>query len=113
MSESNNVKFVEAEGKWLWKRYDENGSVIYRSPLFNTEREAREDYDVNGGVQDEASETAQEAKDVQVDDANPDRSITGDTTITPPENENTAGTATPDESQEDQKEDNSAGQATI
>ncbi len=55
MTESNNVKFVEAEGKWLWKRYDENGSVIYRSPLFNTEREAREDYGVNGGKPEEVS----------------------------------------------------------
>ncbi len=49
MSESNNVKFVEADGKWLWKRYDIEGSVIYRSPAFNTEREAREDYEINGG----------------------------------------------------------------
>jgi hypothetical protein len=48
MSESNNVKFVEAGGKWLWKRYDVEGSVIFRSPLFNTEREAREDYEING-----------------------------------------------------------------
>lgn len=48
MSESNNVKFVEAGGKWLWKRYDADGSVIFRSPLFNTEREAREDYEMNG-----------------------------------------------------------------
>lgn len=49
MSESNNVKFVEANGKWLWKRYDEQGSVIFRSPEFDTERQAREDYDINGG----------------------------------------------------------------
>ncbi len=49
MSESNNVKFAEANGKWLWKRYDENGSVIHRSFLFDTERQAREDYDINGG----------------------------------------------------------------
>ncbi|MFA6554228.1 MAG: hypothetical protein WCS89_01840 [Candidatus Paceibacterota bacterium] len=49
MSESNNVKFVEANGKWLWKRYDEQGSVIFRSPEFDTERQAREDYNINGG----------------------------------------------------------------
>ena len=49
MSESNNVKFVEANGKWLWKRYNEQGSVIFRSPEFDTERQAREDYDTNGG----------------------------------------------------------------
>lgn len=39
-----NVKFVEDNGKWLWKRYDGQGSVTYRSPLFDTEREAREHY---------------------------------------------------------------------
>lgn len=49
MSESNNVKFVENNGKWMWKRYDEQGSVIFRSPEFDTERLAREDYDINGG----------------------------------------------------------------
>ena len=48
MSESNNVRFIEDNGKWAWKRYDADGSVIYRSPLFDTEREAREDYDLNG-----------------------------------------------------------------
>ena len=48
MSESNNVKFVENNGKWMWKRYDEQGSVIFRSPEFETERQAREDYEVNG-----------------------------------------------------------------
>jgi hypothetical protein len=48
MSESNNVKFVENNGKWMWKRYDEQGSVIYRSAEFKTERIAREDYEING-----------------------------------------------------------------
>lgn len=48
MSESNNVKFVENKGKWMWKRYDEQGSVIYRSAEFETERQAREDYEING-----------------------------------------------------------------
>lgn len=48
MSESNNVRFIEDNGKWAWKRYDADGSVIYRSPLFDTEREAREDYDLSG-----------------------------------------------------------------
>jgi hypothetical protein len=47
MSESNNVKFVENNGKWMWKLYDEQGSVIYRSAEFETERKAREDYEVN------------------------------------------------------------------
>ena len=57
MSESNNVKFVENNGKWMWKRYDEQGSVIFRSPEFETERQAREDYEVNGGTPT-ANETA-------------------------------------------------------
>lgn len=48
MSESNNVKFVENNGKWMWKRYDDQGSIIYRSAEFETERQAREDYEVNG-----------------------------------------------------------------
>ncbi len=61
MSESNNVKFVEAGGKWLWKRYDAEGSVIFRSPLFNTEREAREDYDINGGTSEAAATTDADA----------------------------------------------------
>jgi len=98
MNESNNVKFAEAEGKWLWKRYDEKGSVIYRSSLFNTEREAREDYDVNGG-------------DTQ--DSAPENSTTTDTVPTAHEESNTSGTATNDESQDKQPEDNNAGQATI
>jgi hypothetical protein len=48
MSEAHNVKFVENNEKWMWKKYDEQGSVIYRSPLFETEREAREDYQNHG-----------------------------------------------------------------
>ena len=49
MSESNNVKFVENDGKWMWKRYDENGSVIFKSAVFDTERGARENYEAIGG----------------------------------------------------------------
>lgn len=48
MNESNNVKFTEDNGKWVWKCYDTNGSVVHRSQLFDTEREAREDYEING-----------------------------------------------------------------
>ncbi len=55
MSESHNVRFVEDSGKWLWKRYDADGSVIYRSPLFDTEREARADYEERGGENTESS----------------------------------------------------------
>jgi hypothetical protein len=100
MTESNNVKFVEAEGKWLWKRYDENGSVIYRSPLFNTEREAREDYDVNGGKPEESSS---------------EQVASSSETTTAPENQDaTVGSATSsDENQVSQGDDNNAGQATI
>lgn len=90
MTQSNNVKFVEADGKWLWKRYDENGSVIFRSPLFDTEREAREDYDINGG-------TPEVAKDVQTEPVTPENSINADTVPTAPEESNTAGTATAEE----------------
>ena len=60
MSESNNVKFVESNGRWLWKRYDEQGSVIFKSPEFDTERLAREDYEVNGGETQASTETAPE-----------------------------------------------------
>jgi hypothetical protein len=59
MSESNNVKFVEANGKWLWKRYDEQGSVIFKSPDL-IPKEAREDYEVNGGETQTSTETAPE-----------------------------------------------------
>jgi hypothetical protein len=48
MSESNNVKFVESDGKWLWKLYGTNGSVVHRSNLFDTEQEARSNYEAYG-----------------------------------------------------------------
>jgi len=70
MSESNNVKFVEANGKWLWKRYDEQGSVTYKSPEFDTERQAREDYEANGGeTQATPSAPTTEASESQPTDA--------------------------------------------
>jgi hypothetical protein len=108
MSESNNVKFVEADGKWLWKRYDENGSVIYRSPIFNTEREAREDYDINGGNSQESAHT-----DTTPSETAPENNVSTDNVPAAPEDVNTAGTATTDENQEKQNEDNGTGQATI
>lgn len=49
MSNDSTVKFVENAGKWMWKRYDATGSVVYRSPLFDSERQAKEDYEANGG----------------------------------------------------------------
>lgn len=113
MNESNNVKFTEDNGKWLWKRYDKNGSVIYRSPLFNTEREMREDYDINGGKQDELEERTEGITNAQNEQSDTDRSITDVTTITPSESENSAGTAATDEDQNKPLEDNNAGQATI
>src|SRR3954470_3365574 len=67
MSESNNVKFVEAGGKWLWKRYNAEGSVISRSQLFNTEREAREDYDVRAGKTPVSSTDTEQSQDAAPD----------------------------------------------
>ena len=87
MSESNNVKFVENNGKWMWKRYDEQGSVIFRSPEFDTERQAREDYDINGG-------------EAQTDSPQPE--ISNDAGTVSPEEDISAGDATP--SQETQPE---------
>ena len=87
MSESNNVKFVENNGKWMWKRYDEQGSVIFRSPEFDTERQAREDYDINGG----------EAQTVS-----PQPEISNDAGTVSPEEDISVGDATP--SQETQPE---------
>lgn len=72
MSESNEVKFVEDNGKWLWKRYDADGSVTYRSPLFETEAQAREDYEMNAG-QAQAS-TAPENTEAAATDASSEAS---------------------------------------
>lgn len=111
MSESNNVKFVEANGKWLWKRYDVSGSVIFRSPEFDTEREAREDYEMNGvgPIPSSSENTSTEA-----DSANADDSANGDATQdTAPEGaaESTMGTASGEENKP--AEDNTAGTATL
>lgn len=112
MNESNNVKFAEDNGKWLWKRYNKDGSVIYRSPLFDTEREAREDYDINGG-QDGNKEISEDITSTSDQQNTDDRNITDVTTIIPSESENSAGTATiDDEDQNKLLEDNNAGQAT-
>jgi hypothetical protein len=90
MTQSNNVKFAESNGKWLWKRYDENGSVIHRSFLFDTEREAREDYEVNGGeAQATPSAPTAEASESQPTDAG----------NVAPEGEVGAGTASPADSE--------------
>ena len=106
MSESNNVKFVEANGKWMWKRYDEQGSVIFRSPEFDTEREAREDYEINGaGTIPENTST-----DVANTDESANSEVAQDTA---PEGqaESSVGTATEEESKP--AEDNTAGTATL
>ncbi len=90
MSESNNVKFVEANGKWMWKRYDVSGSVIFRSPEFDTERQAREDYEANGGeAQTVPSAPTAEASESQPTDAG----------NVAPEGEVSAGTASGEASQ--------------
>ncbi len=90
MTESNNVKFVEANGKWLWKRYDEQGSVIFRCPEFDTERQAREDYEINGGE----AQTAPAAPDVAPSEPQPT-----DAGNVAPEGEVSAGTASPADSE--------------
>lgn len=80
MTESNNVKFVEAKGKWLWKRYDEQGSVIFRSPEFETERQAREDYEVNGGEPQTASPAPTESEPTDAGNVAPEGEVTAGTT---------------------------------
>lgn len=94
MSESNNVKFVEANGKWLWKRYNAEGSVISRSQLFDTEREAREDYQSHGN---EGQTTAPSQPDsTQVSEpAAPNSDSSNDAGNVAPDGEVNAGTATP------------------
>lgn len=100
MSESNNVKFVEANGKWLWKRYDEQGSVIFRSPEFDTERQAREDYEANGGDTQVASQPEAPVQTQETGEATsttapaPEESNAAGNVA--PEGEMTAGTASPD-----------------
>ncbi len=105
MSESTNIKFVEANGKWLWKRYDEQGSVIFRSREFDTERQAREDYEANGGntqtasSQPEAPAQTQEAGETANTNAPApeDSNAAGNVA---PEGETSAGTASPDASEQ-------------
>jgi hypothetical protein len=109
MSESNNVKFAEDNGKWLWKRYNENGSVIFRSALFDTEREAREDYELNGEKNnggpipsdDTSAGEAASTEAGQSQDVAPEGAA-----------ESTVGTATGEENQEAEN-DNSAGSASL
>lgn len=113
MSESNNVRFVEDNGKWLWKRYDAEGSVIFRSPLFNTEREAREDYDINGGSPSSSEENA--PVDTGAGEAtlpsSPEQ--TQETTTENAPELNGAGTADGEENQQQSDNDNSAGSASL
>ena len=110
MSESNNVKFVEAEGKWLWKRYDVNGSVIFRSPLFETERAAREDYELNGSKNN--------GEPIQSDDSSVDEvassTESGQSQEIAPEGqvESTVGNVKGEENQQ-ANNDNSAGSASL
>lgn len=92
MNESNNVRFVEDNGKWLWKRYDESGSVIYRSPSFDTERLAKEDYELNGDKVEGSPESIDTVSDGE---------------------ESTVGTATAPEDSTEQGENNSMGSATL
>lgn len=106
MSESNNVKFVEAEGKWLWKRYDVNGSVIFRSPLFETERAAREDYEINGGAPAPSAETTS-TESAPSTDTNQSQEIAPEGQA-----ESTVGTVEGEDNQQ-ANNDNSAGSASL
>jgi hypothetical protein len=95
MSESNNVKFVEVNGKWVWKCYDEQGSVTYRSPEFDSEVLAREDYEIK---KDQSSASAAlQAKDTAENTSSTEQSNT--TGNAAPEGEVSAGTASPAESE--------------
>ncbi len=116
MSESNNVRFVEDNGKWLWKRYDAEGSVIFRSPLFDTEREAREDYEINGtptasteentSADTGAGEATIPASQEQTQETAPENAPEADPNI------NGAGTADGEENQQVDN-DNTAGSASL
>lgn len=89
MTESNNVKFVEDSNRWLWKRYDQKGSVIYRSPLFDTERLAREDYEQHG---DKPHTNPQADAPVQEES----KEVKEGVNVAEPQNEMSAGNTAPD-----------------
>jgi hypothetical protein len=89
MNQSNNVKFTEDNGKWVWKCYDTNGSVVHRSQLFDTEREAREDYEVNGGQYNTPSPEAESAPTTETNQ------VSAETDQISTES-NTAGTTAPE-----------------
>lgn len=98
MTESNNVKFVEAEGKWLWKRYNAEGSVISRSQLFDTEREAREDYQAHGndGQSTAPSQPESQTQDSEASNtAAPTADSSNDAGNVAPDGDLNAGTASP------------------
>lgn len=61
MSNDSTVKFVENNGKWMWKKYDASGSVISRSPLFDSERACKENYEAESGEQSAPSTPAESA----------------------------------------------------
>lgn len=89
MNESNNVKFTEDNGKWFWKCYDTNGSVVHRSQLFETEKEAREDYEMNGGQYKSPSSEVEQTSTQEAVPANTDTGEVADQS-------NTAGTTAPE-----------------
>ena len=109
MSESNNVRFVEDNGKWLWKRYDAEGSVIFRSPLFNTEREAREDYDINGSPSQESAPADTNPEETTAPENTEQTQESGSATA---QELNNAGTADGEDQQQAQ-DDNTAGSASL
>lgn len=98
MNESNDVKFVEADGKWLWKRYSAEGSVISRSQLFDTEREAREDYQAHGNDGQSTAPSQPESQNQESEASNTAASTldsTNDAGNASPEGDTNAGTASP------------------
>jgi hypothetical protein len=119
-NDSSTVRFVEDKGKWMWKRYDANGSVIGRSELFDSESGAREDYQVKGGVLPEVSEpsnapvepeTAPVApEEAPVNDVPADRGAV-DEGQTPAEENATATLDEQDAGVAPKSEDNTAGEA--
>lgn len=118
MSESTNVRFVEDNGQWLWKRYDAKGSVIFRSPFFSTEREARDDYELNNGVDSPEAEAAvpapeapAEAPVAPAEEAQAPAPESAPESAPEGEAESTAGTAAGEEQQQEQSAD--AGSATL
>jgi hypothetical protein len=93
-TENHIVKYIEYNGKWLWKRYDEKGSVVHRSPEFNSESEARADYEENWGSL-HTQGFVDQGKDPRENET-PTTVISPDTAPVAPQEETSAGTTAPE-----------------